>query len=74
MRARRRSAAPVLALLLMLAMAQPAAALGTLDQSQADISGGVGLDGIRPLGQTFTAGLTGLLDTVALHPQLDLDG
>ena len=74
----RRSAAPALALLLMLAMAQPAAALGTLDQSQTDLSGGVGsttFDVPRPpMGQTFTAGLTGLLDTVSLYPQVALDG
>jgi hypothetical protein len=64
-------------MLLMLALAQPAAALGTLDQSQTDLSGGIGLvdTGVpRPLGQTFTAGLSGLLDTVSLHPQIPLDG
>ena len=69
----RRLAVGTLALLLFLAAARPAAALGTLDQSQTvreDVDGGGSACCPRPVGQTFTAGLSGLLDTVNLYLHL----
>jgi hypothetical protein len=52
------------------------AALGTLDQSQTVGNGNVVTIAGPPAahGQTFTAGLTGLLDTVSLNPAQDLIG
>jgi PKD repeat protein len=48
-----------------------ASAAGTIDQSQTDYSGGLyGASTTLPA-QTFTAGLTGPLDTVSLHPAIN---
>jgi hypothetical protein len=71
----RRLLLTLIALGLALAVTAPASAgspLGTLDQQQTDHVGSIEFgqsDGVvRPVGQTFTAGLSGALDTVALYP------
>jgi len=48
--------------------AAPALALGTVDQKQLDVSNGAGYQNLQLIGQTFTAGITGVLDSAAVHP------
>jgi hypothetical protein len=52
----------------LLGMATPAMAAGQVDQQQLDTSGGGVWAGVTSLAQTFTAGATGDLDSVALAP------
>ncbi len=53
----------------LLVGATPALALGTLDQSQTGVYTDIaGRRRYSSIGQTFTAGLSGLLDTVRLMP------
>jgi hypothetical protein len=75
---RRQSATAALAACLLLVPAGPAAALGTLDQSQIDTTHQITTTAAFPfsaaLCQIFTAGLSGQLDTVSLVPVTDLNG
>ena len=75
---RRRSATAALAACLLLVPAGPAAALGTLDQSQTDTAEQIPTSAVFPFSagvcQIFTAGLSGQLDTVSLVPVTDLNG
>jgi hypothetical protein len=72
---RRRTA--LVAIVLALSLPGSALALGTLDQSQTEhevTDALFSLTVVRPFGQTFTAGRTGLLDTVALLPPASYEG
>jgi hypothetical protein len=61
-------AAGLVAMLMSLFIAPVASAAGTLDQSQTAINGAwVGVCQTQWVAQTFTAGLTGLLDQVDVH-------
>jgi uncharacterized repeat protein (TIGR01451 family) len=66
---RRLAVLPALVSALIL-LTSPVAALGTLDQQAGPFGTGRGYGVVvpRPIAQTFTAGLSGLLDTVALMP------
>jgi len=52
----------------LLVTAAPALAVGVVDQQQLDISGEISASMSQYVGQTFTAGMTGTLDSVALYP------
>jgi len=52
----------------LLAVATPAMAVGTIDQEQLNTYGESSASNMRFFGQTFTAGMTGVLDSVALYP------
>jgi hypothetical protein len=74
---RRRTALTTVAIVLALSLPGSTLALGTLDQSQTQHGATdalFSLTVVRPFGQTFTAGRTGLLDTVALLPLESYEG
>ena len=67
-------AIPLLSASLLLT-ATPALALGTLDQSQTFVNSSTTVGpATGMIGQTFTAGMTGLLDTLRLMPSKNVDG
>ena len=68
---RHRVASVLLALLLALMTTAPAVAVGALDQEVLPSGGGATALRLDPMWQTFTAGRTGTLDTVALYGYYD---
>jgi uncharacterized repeat protein (TIGR01451 family) len=73
---RRRLAVLPASVIALLLLTSTVAALGTLDQQAGPFGTGRGYGvGVpRPIAQTFTAGLSGLLDTVALMPLQSMAG
>jgi hypothetical protein len=63
---------PVAALLAGLLLPAPTLAIGTLDQSQTNVTGHCAWSETYPAGQIFVAGQTGSLDTISLFPWEDL--
>ena len=61
----------------LLVTATPAMAVGIVDQEQLDVSMGLGFVAtglVCPLSQTFTPGMSGALDSIALYPDEDDSG